>query len=417
MIGQSRNRFISGGRRVFNSLQNPGYRLYFLGMLGQFASMNMQMITSSLLLYRLTGSAALLGTISLMFAIPMLCVSLFGGAIADRVPKKQIIVLGLIGSAIISFGVALALATGYLSRENAGSWWILMASSLLQGTIMGMMLPARQAIIPELVSKEQLMNAIALNNMGMNVFRLLAPGVAGFLVDAFDFKSVYYTMTAVNVYAGVMILFVPPPRRKIVSESNILADIQKGISYVLRDKIVSIILAFTLIAVVFSMPYQQLLPIFVDDILKVGATGMGILMSVSGAGSLVGSLVLAAMPNKKRGIMMIVSGLFSGLALIAFALSTSWNLSLATIIIIGLGQTGRVTVGNALLQSYVEEEYMGRVMSIFMMEWGLVSLCTFTAGVMAEVIPVQFVVGGLALLLAVLSALVLGFVPSLRKLD
>jgi MFS family permease len=417
MAERKGSRFSFTSIKTFSSLQNSSYRLYYFGISGQFASMNMQMVTRSLLLYRLTGSAALLGVMSLANAIPTLFFSLFGGAIADRVQKKQVLVLSLIFSAVVSLGVALALTTGYLSRENSGSWLILIASSVVQGIIMGIMMPARQAIIPDIVSREQLMNAVALNTLGMNVLRLIAPAVAGFLIDGFDFSSVYYVMTALNLYAAGLIHFVPVTNRTTYSGNSIMADIQDGFRYIRRESTILLILFFTLFVVVLSMPYQQLLPIFVDDILKVGATGMGVLMSVSGAGALVGSLVLASSPNKKRGTILLASGLISGVSLIIFSLSTSWSLSLTFIVFIGLGQTARGTISNALLQTYVEGAYIGRVMSIYMMEFGIVGLCTFFAGVMAEVIPVQYVVGGFALVLVILSILALAFIPSVRKLD
>ena len=379
--------------------------------------MNMQMVTGSLLLYRLTGSAALLGTLSLAHAIPMIFLSMFGGAIADRLQKKQILFLGLLCSAVVSLGVAFPLTTGFLGQENPGSWWILMVSSFVQGTIMGLMLPARQAIIPEIVSKEHAMNAIALNTLGMNVLRFLAPGVAGFLIDAFDFKAVYYAMTGMNLYAAVFIFFVPHTSRANISRGNILSDIRDAFEYIIHQRIILIILVFTLGVVILSMSYQQLLPIFVDDILKVGATGMGVLLSVSGIGAVVGSLVLASVPNKKRGVILLSSGLISGIFLIGFAFSSSWIPSVVFIVFIGLGQTIRATSSNALLQSYVEPGYMGRVMSVFMMEWGLLSVCTFIAGLIAETIPVQWVIGGFAMALSVLCILALAFLPSIRRLD
>ena len=147
--------------RTFNSLKNPVYRLYFAGMLGQRASMNMQMMARSLLIYRLTGSAAILGMMALFHALPMLFLSLFGGVIADRVQKKYVLLIGLGTSAVLSLGVALALTLGYLSVERTGSWWILAVASLLQGIVMGLMIPSRQAIVPEIVSEGQIMNAIS----------------------------------------------------------------------------------------------------------------------------------------------------------------------------------------------------------------------------------------------------------------
>jgi MFS family permease len=165
------------------------------------------------------------------------------------------------------------------------------------------------------------------------------------------------------------------------------------------------------------MPYILLMPIFADDILKVGATGMGVLLSVSGIGAIAGSLTLASLPNKKRGTMLLVSSLILGLALVGFSLSSSWYLSLALIVFVGLGQTGRMTLGNTLLQYYTEDEYRGRVMSVYLMEFGLMSFGVFAAGLIAEAMGVQWAVGGFAIVLVFLSILALAFVPRLRKLD
>jgi len=413
----NKNILYAFGLKTVSSLQSPGYRLYFFGMLGQFAAVNMQMIANSLLIYRLTGSSALLGTMSLAQAIPTLILSLFGGAIADRVQKKRVLVFSLVCSAVISFSTATALYTGIISKENEGSWWILILISVLQGTILGITMPARQAIIPELVSRDQAMNAVALNMLGMNVLSLAAPAVAGFLVDAFDFKAVFFTMGGLNVYAIIFMLFIRHTSPVITRSSNILNDIKQGYRYIRQDRIILLVLGFTLLVVVLSMPYQQLLPIYVDDILHVGATGLGVLSSVSGAGALVGSLLMAALPNRKRGLVLLIGGRVSGLSLIAFAFSSVWSLSLVFIIFVGLGSTIRGTISSALLQSYTEPGYMGRVMSIFMMQWGVVSLCTFMAGMLAEVFPVQWVVGGFAIALLAVTFLSYAFSPRLRKLD
>ena len=416
-LERSRNAAAAFSLRTLSSLQNRVYRIYFLGMLGQFASMNMQGVTGSLLIYRLTDSSALLGTMALASAVPMIVMSMFGGAFADRLQKKQVLFWGLLASAILTFGVALTLTTGWLSKEHANSWWILMASSFMMGVIMGMTLPARSAIIPEIVSREHAMNAVALNMLGMNVLSLLAPGLAGFLVDGLGFAAVYYTMAALNLYAAIMVFFVPHTGPAGNQTSSILSDIQQGFEYIRRDRTILFVLGFTLVVVVLSMPYQQMLPIFVDKILHVGATGMGILMSVSGAGALVGSLAIAGLPNKKRGILLLLSGLVSGVALIVFAFSHLWGLSLAFIVFVGLGQTLRGTIGSAVLQSYTRPEYMGRVMSILMIQWGLMGLCTFFAGILAETFPVQWVIGGFAMLLVVLTLLAIALVPRIRKLD
>jgi MFS family permease len=403
--------------KTFSSLKNRVYRIYFVAMLCQTAPMHMQMFARSLLVYRLTGSAAILGALALANAVPMLLLALFGGVIADRVQKKYVVLAGHIVSAAVSLGVALTLTTGYLSAENTGSWWVLMASSAFQGAIMGLTMPSREAIIREIVPAEQLLNAISLNTMGMNSLRLFAPGLTGILIDAFDFKSVYYVMTGLYLLAALFMAILPHTSRIATGSIHVLAEVKEGFRYIRGQTTILFILLFLLLGIVLSMPYTLLMPVFCDDILKVGATGMGYLMSISGAGAVVGSLVLASLPNRRRGLMFIGSSLFLSLALTAFSFSASWNVSLTLIIFVGLGQSGQMTLAGTLIQYYVDPTYLGRVMSILMMQFGLISFGTFAAGLLTEAVGVQWAVGGFAMGLILLSVLVLAFVPRLRNLD
>ncbi|MBI4181258.1 MAG: MFS transporter [Chloroflexi bacterium] len=414
---------MGGGRnplrnvKTIDSLKNSAYRFYFLGMVGQWGSMNMQQVTRALLIYRLTGSAAILGLMSLANALPQLLLSLFGGVLADRVQKKRVIQAGQVASAVVALSVAVALTTGYLSPQHPGSWWVLMVNAILQGTVMAFMMPARQAIIPEIVGKEQVMNAVALNSLGMGTLRLLAPAAAGFLIDAFNFEAVFYTMTGLYLMAVVFTNFIPATGTISRRGSSVLVDIKEGLKYMWRKPIILTVLIFTLAIVILSMPYQMMMPIFADDILKVGATGLGVMMSVSGAGAMVGSLILASLPNKRRGSILLLSSLVLGMALVAFAFSRSWPLSLGLMVFIGLGQASRQTLGSTLLQSYSDAEYLGRVMSVNMMDMGLSSLGTFFAGIMAESIGAPWAIGGFAMVLVLLMILTLVFVPRLRRLD
>lgn len=403
---------------TFSSLKNPVYRLYYAGMLGQRASMNMQMMARSLLIYRLTDSAAILGIMSLFHALPMLILAIFGGVIADRMQKKYVLLAGMAVSAVLSLAVALTLHMGYLSADREGSWWILAVASVLQGSVMGLMIPSRQSIIPEIVDSDQLMNAISLDSLGMNTLRLTAPALSGFLIEWFDFESVYYAMTAMYVMGVVFIWFMPLTGKAVVrSGRKTLTDIAEGFRYIRGEKTILLLLGFTLFVVVLSMPYMTLMPIFTDTILGVGASGMGILMSVSGAGAMVGSLVFASLPNRKRGLMLLCGSLILGIALTCFSFSEVWIVSLVIIIFVGIGQTSRMTLGNTLIQYYVADEYRGRVMSVYMMEFGLTSLGSFTAGILAEGIGAQWALGGFAIVLVAVSLLGLVFIPRIRNLD
>jgi MFS family permease len=347
----------------------------------------------------------------------MLILSAFGGVIADRVQKKYVLLTGLAISALLSLAVALTLTTGYLSTENESSWWVLAVASLVQGSVMGLMIPSRQAIIPEIVDEEQIMNAVSLDSTGMNTLRLMAPALSGFLVDALGYGAVYYTMTGMYLLGAVCIVFMPLTGNMSIRGGNAISDIKEGFGYIRKEPTILTLLAFTLFMVVLSMPYMTLLPIFSLDILNVGASGMGVLVSVSGAGAMTGSLVIASLPNKKRGLMLLFSGLILGLALTAFAFSHSWLLSLIIIVFVGLGQAGRMALGNTLIQYYVDDEYRGRVLSVYVMQFGLTSFGGAGAGLLAEGVGAPWALGGFSISLVVTALAALVFLPRIRKLD
>ena len=403
--------------RTFRSLKNPVYRLYFTGIMGQRASMNMQMIARSYLIYEITGSAAILGVLSICNALPILFFSVFGGVLADRIHKKYVLTIGLGGSALISLAVAILLSVGYISSENEGSWWILALSAVLQGCIMGLMIPSRQAIIPEIVDDEEIMNAVSLDSTGMNILRLVSPALAGFLIDFFGYGSVYYVMTGMYLFGTICIMFMPLTGKLVRGANNVMQDIKEGFLYIRRESTILLLLIFTLFVVVLSMPYMTLLPVFAEDVLDVGASGMGILVSVSGVGAMITSLVLASLPNRKRGIMLLTSGLLLGMALTVFSFSRSWALSLIIIVFVGMGQAGRMALGNTLVQYYVDPDFRGRVMSIYVMEFGLTSFGGAAAGLLTDAFGPTVGLGGFSIALVVVSFLALIFLRRIRQLD
>jgi MFS family permease len=404
--------------KTFSSFKNRVYVIYFGGLLGQMVGMNMQMIARSYLIYTLTDSALILGAMSLFHAVPMVTLSLFGGVIADRVQKKYVMMIGQTASAVVSMGVGLALFTGYIGPDNPGSWWILGISSVCQGVIMALMMPSRQAILPEIVEGEQLMNAISLNTMGMNTFRLFAPAVAGLMIANIGYESVYFTVAGMYLVSTVFISFLPLTSKVTKTTTNVIASMKEGFQYLRSEKTILYILLFTLAVTILAMPFQQLLPVFTEDVLGVGPDGMGWLMSVSGIGSIVSSLVLASLPNKKRGLMMLCGNVILGLALAGFSFSSSYPLSMVLIAFVGLGQMVQMALGNTLIQYYIDQSYLGRVMSIMMMQFGLMSFSVFLAGTFTEVTgSVQWSIGSLAITLVVLAFLALAFLRRIRDLE
>jgi MFS family permease len=292
-----------------------------------------------------------------------------------------------------------------------------MVSGVIMGVILALAMPSRQAIIPELINREKIMNAISLNTLGMSFFQLIGPAIAGYIIAGFGYATIYYIMAALNATAIIFTSFLPKTAPSHSIRNSILTDISEGFSYIVRHKLIRLILLFLVASVLLSMPFQMLMPIFAKDILKVGIAGQGTLMSLSGMGALVASLTMASLPSKRRGITFLVSNVLMGAALVVFAFSVSWPLSLGMMAFVGIGRIGNNTAGTALLQSHTDPKYLGRVMSIMMLNFGLSSLGTFFAGILAESISAQWAIGGFAMLLIGISFMTIIFLPRLRKLD
>ena len=418
--------------RTFESMQVPAFRWFLLAMLGQFSAMNMQMFIRGYLVFQLTGSFAALGAMSLANAIPMFVFSLPGGVLADRASRKYVLQAGQLANAALSGSIGALLFLDMLRFEH------LLASAVLQGVVWSLMMPARQAMIADVVGEERLMNAVALNIAGMNFMRLVAPGVGGLMVAWLGGADwVYVVMTASFLFAVVTLLPVPAKPAAAVDNPSTAAgapvrgggfgggggrggsmrDMADGMRYIARNPNVFAVLAANFVIVMFSIPYMMMLPGFVADILHGGPDQLGLLMTITGVGALVGSLAIASMPSRNRGKILLISSLVLGVALIAFSLSRSMWLTAGIMIVIGLGQTGRMSLSNVLLQAYVEDAYRGRVMSVYMMEFGVVSFGVFFVGILSSIVGVDYAIGGTAVALTLVSLGALLFYPRLRDLE
>lgn len=408
------------GLKTFNSLSNSYFRYYFANNLVGQAAVNMQGMARSLLVYRLTDSAVLLGLFSVLSFIPLVLLAPFGGALADRMKKKHVVMAGQIGGVLTPLVVAIPLATGYLSADHPLSWWVFVVSYALDGVGMGLTGPSYQAIVREIVRADQVMNALSLNSLGMNVFRFVSPLAAGFVISAMGFAPVFFIIAALFLSGAFFLAPLPavePAEKSKIAFSRSLIDVREGFSYVRRQPALFTVLVFMMFGVFLTMPYGSLMPIFADDVLRVGSSGYGILISVSGIGATIVCVVLASLPNKRRGLVMLIGTMFLGLALAGFSFSRVWLLSLVLIFVVGLGDTIRMTLGNTLLLYYSDQLYWGRVMSLQAAQFGLSSLGILLAAMLAERVGVQWAVGGAAIALTLFTAYTLVFVPRLRRLD
>ena len=399
--------------RTFESLQDRDFRWFFVATLGLNATMNMQMLARGYLVFELTGSYAALGTMALFLSVVMLGFSLYGGVLADRRSKRLVVQVGQIGSAVTSAAVAVLLFADQLRYEH------LLIAAMAQGATGGLIFPALQSMPAEIVGLSRLQNAIALNMAGMNTMRLFGPMLGGVMLAIVGAEWVYVLMTALFLLSVVLLLRVPKrePDPAAAGTRGGIEELREGLAYILRTPTMFLLLALSFATSFLGMPYIRLLPGFVADVLDGGAAQLGLMMSVAGIGSLVGVLALASLPPGQRGKLLLLSVVVAGLGLTAFSASSNYLLSLALMVVVGLGEAGRQVLNNVLLHTHVEDAYRGRVSSVFMMQVGTMALGAFAVGLIAEFVGPQVGLGSFSLLLVVVALVIYAFVPRLRDLE
>ena len=367
------------------------------------------MLARGYLVYDLTGSASLLGFVSAGMAIPMLFLAPIGGAIADRVERKRLIQVGQLIVSGLAAVVGVAIATDWVQ------WYHLLIASILQGTVWTFMMPARQAIIPQIVGPDRIGNAMAMNAAGMSAMTLLAPAIAGGLYALAGPANVYFIIAGLSLVSVVMTTLVPKPQNAPAPARKpaMLRDIGAGLVYIKGNSMVLVLLVMGLATTLLASPFRMLLPVFVVDIYHRGPDSMGLLVAIMGGGSLVGSLAIAALGNWRRGMLLIIGSFVSGGALLLIAAFPFYYAAAAIMILVGLGDAGRRTINMGLIMEVVEDQYRGRVMSVFMMNFGLMPLGVLPAGMIADALGGQ---AAIAILGALLIAVTLPILVTQRRL-
>lgn len=417
----------SGPRRMprtFESFREREFRAFYISMLAQMAAMNMQLVIRGLLAYELTGSYAALGLVGLAGALPNITLAVFGGVLADRKPKRTILQVGQAASLLNAAALATLSFTGLITFQ-----WLLV-SALGQGVVMALMMPARQSMIPEIVNPTRMMNAVSLTMAGQNSMRLFAPALGGFIVGFFGFGVAFTTMAVLYGLAVVGMARVTPRPAETPGEVGLsilatgksaVADVGGGLAYMWRDRTIFIILGMTFLTSALGMPIQFLLPGYVSDIFAEDASEAanmaGVLLSVSGVGAVASALVLASLPDRRRGWMFLLGAATLGFGVFLFAQADTYLLAAFAMVVVGLGSSLRQALSQGLLLSNTEPAYRGRVMSVFMTQISVMQLATFIVGVLAEFVGIRVVMAGLGLLLMGLTVLYAVMAPTIRRLD
>ena len=372
----------------------------------------MQMIVRSYLAYEITSSPFILGLVNAGFAIPMLSLALFGGAVADRMERKGVIQAGQVTSVVLALFIGVSVFTETIT------WVHLFGVSMVQGAVFSFVMPARQALVPHLVGKDNLTNAMSLDAAAMSVTTLLAPAVGGGLYNLIGPDGVYFLIAGCSVVAIFLTSFVSASGGSASRPSvPMFSDIIEGLKYVVRSPIVLLLLLMGLATALLAMPFRFLMPVFVVDVYGRGPESLGLLVTIMGVGSLVGALFIASMGKWRRGMILLAGSFASGIALVLVAAIPLYYVAAALMILMGLGDAGRRTLMMALIMEEVEDKYRGRVMSVFMMNFGLMPLGVLPAGAIAERWGGQFAVGMLGILLLITTALILVTQRRLREFD
>jgi MFS family permease len=365
---------------AFRSLRHRNFQLFFGGQLISLVGTWMQSVAESWLVYRLTGSPLLLGTIGFASQIPIFLLSPIGGAIVDRHNRHKLIIVTQTLSMTLASILAAITLLGVVKV-----WHIFVLASLL-GFVNAFDIPARQAFIVEMVGKDNLMNAIALNSSMFNGARIVGPAVAGILVATIGEGWCFFAnaLSYIAVIGGLLMMRVAPRQRS--QQDSALEAIKEGFQWVFNTKpILALLLLVGLVSLV-GMPYAVLMPIFADRILHSGARGLGMLMGFSGAGALIGALTLAAKSGLRGlGTWVAASSLCFGLSLAMFAFSRVFWASAALLIPVGMFMMVQMAATNTLIQSMVPDRLRGRVMSVYsMMMMGMAPLGALLAGALSN---------------------------------
>lgn len=345
----------------FSVFRNRNFTLLWLGLLVSHSGAWMQMVAQGLLVYELSGSPFILGLVGMARAIPMILIAPIGGVIADRVPRLKLLKV----TQSVGFGLALLLAV--LVSTGLVEVWQIFLISLLSAAVNAFDQPTRQALIPDLVRREDLSRAIALNSSSWQGSALFGPTLAGITVAAIGLSGAFYANAfgILAVVAAVYLMRGVPEYSAAGQRRTIAGDLVGGLSYVRASSLIFALLAMASITSIFGRSYQQLLPVFAVDIFDQGGIGYGLLLTAPGAAALCGGLALAVMPDSRyKGRAFLVCTVLFSLSLMVFAANRSFLLGLGLLFFSGLVAMVFSTMMTTMLQLTVRGDMRGRVMSL-----------------------------------------------------
>jgi len=401
--------------RTFESLAVRDFRLLWLGQAGNTVGQWMDQVTRGWLMYELTGSPLELGLTMAARAAPLLLLSVVAGVVADRYGRKRQLIISQVTNAALNWLLAGLVLTGHVQT------WHVYVTALLAGAVMAFQQPARQAMIPDLVDSAHLGNAIGLQSLAFNASRSIAPGIAGVLIALVDVGGSYLVQGLIYAIATVWTVQIREPGQPRTSGHASAVSFRAGLvaggRYIWGNRPVRTVMLIVLIPALLGQPYTSLLPIFAKDVLDVGSTGQGFLLSALGIGALGGAVTVATLGTTNRQGQFILGGAtVFGLAMLGFALSPWFSLSALMMGVVGLCDTTYGTQANTIIQLYTESSMRGRVMGVYFLNRGLVPLGSLLAGALASLFGAPLTVALMGISCASVALLVAFTAPEVRRL-
>jgi MFS family permease len=364
------------------------------------------------LVYQLTGSAFALGWVSSGWSIANTFVSPWAGVICDRLEKRTILLWTRIVFVVSSVALAALVASGSIQV------WHLAAYSLFRGVLFAVLMPAQNAYLAELVDRKTLMNAVSLNSIGMGLTGIFAASLAGWMVDVWGVASVYYGIALLYAVVLATVFMMPLTGHTGAQGRSVWVDLREGVRYLGVCTVLVPLLALVFARGLLAMPYRTFMPVYAEEVMGLDARGLGILVGAPSVGSLISALVMASLGDfKGKGRILLVAGIALGLLVVGFATTQSFFLALAVLALVGAASNVCMVVNQALLQMSCESAFRGRVMSMYMMVFGLTQFGTMPFGALADAVGVSLVLGLGGGLFALVALSVFVFVPMIRRLE
>lgn len=397
--------------RALSAFNHPDYRYLLIGTMGSQMGDWIQTVGQGWLILLLTHSAAQLGIFGFVRGAAILLVTPFGGVIADRTNRRNLLVVSTAVGALSACVLAILVATGLIRV------WELYITGIVDGLVASVSQPVRQVMVYDVVGPDDLTNAVALNAIGSNLTRIVGPSVGGLLIGFAGVASCFFGQAACYVVASAATFLIRTQGLRPLGQSSVLRSLREGARYIAAQPLIQLLLLTAIIPSLLVYPYVRFMPVFATDVLHSGAVGYGILLTGVGFGSVVGAAGVAWMTEfRYKGLAMLIGNTIYMAMIAAFALAHIFALAFAFLVLAGIANTVYNAYNQTLLQWNIEDAYRGRVLALYLTGTNVTPIGALIMGFLITAWGPSTVVAGFSGVAAVLLLLITFLSPTLRRL-